>query len=137
MAYITTAEVKEIRVALKAKYGKKFKFSVQRRDGGLAVTVAIMNGTSDFSSLWKSKTAEDYGYGYVQVNPYHTTEENYGEHAKVFNEIVSIIKSAPANAEGGEEWFDKSDSMTDYFHTAFYFDLHLGKYDRPYTQVAA
>lgn len=136
MAYITTAEVKEIRNALKAKYGKQFKFSVQRRDRGLAVTVAIMKGDTDMSSLWEGKTAEDYGYGYVQINSYHTTEENYGEHAKLFTEITDIIKSAPANAEGGEAWFDKSDSMTDYFHTAFYFDLHVGKWDRAYEQVA-
>jgi anti-sigma regulatory factor (Ser/Thr protein kinase) len=38
MAYITTPEVKEIRIALKEKFGKKFKFSVTRRDGGLGLT---------------------------------------------------------------------------------------------------
>lgn len=135
MAYIKTEEVAEIRKALKAKYGKKFKFSVQRRDRGLAVTVAIMKGDVDMSSLWEGKTADDYGYGYVQVNSYHTTEENYGKHAKLFTEITDIIKSAPANTEDGRAWFDKSDSQTDYFHTAFYFDLHVGKCDRPYEKV--
>ena len=43
MAYITTAEVKEIRTALKEEFGKKFKFSVSKRSGGIAVTVAIMS----------------------------------------------------------------------------------------------
>lgn len=136
MAYIRTEEVAEIRKALKAKYGKKFKFSVTKRDGGLAVCVAITAGEADFSNLWESKTEDDYGYGYVQVNSYHTTEENYGKHAKLFTEITDIIKTAPANAEGGRAWFDKSDSQTDYFHTAYYFDLHVGKWDRPYKQVA-
>jgi len=136
MAYISTEEVAEIRKALKAKFGKKFKFSVSRRDRGLAVTVAFVSGDTDFSSLWEGKTEDDYGYGYTDINQYHITEDNYGEHAKVFNEVVEIIKSAPANAEGGEAWFDKSDSMTDYFHTAFYFDVQVGKWDRPYKQVA-
>jgi hypothetical protein len=135
MAYIKTNEVAEIRKALKAKYGKKFKFSVSRRDRGLAVTVAIMAGDTDMSSLWDGKTEDDYGYGYVDVNCYHATEDNYGKHAELFNDIITIIKTAPANAEGGEAWFDKSDSMTDYFHTAFYFSLNVGKFDKPYAMT--
>jgi hypothetical protein len=136
MAYITTAEVKEIRLALKVKFGKKFKFSVTQRDGGLAVKVAIMSGPADFSNLWASKTKEDYGYGYKNINPYHITEKNYGDQVELFNEIHTIIKTAPAKAEGGSEYFDHSDSMTDYFHVAYYYDIQVGKWDKPYTQVA-
>ena len=137
MAYIRTEEVAEIRKALKAKYGTKFKFSVSRRDRGLGVCVSIMAGKTDFSSLWAKKAPGDYGYGYVDVNCYHITTENYGKHAKLFEEIVKIIKSAPAKAEGGRPWFDESDAMTDYFHTAFYFDVTVGKWDRPYEKRAA
>jgi hypothetical protein len=61
MAYISTAEVKEIRIALKAEFGKKFKFSVTKRDSGLAVSVAIMSGTVDMSSLWANKDEDDCG----------------------------------------------------------------------------
>jgi len=132
MAYIRTEEVAEIRKALKARYGKQFKFSVSRRDRGLAVTVAIMAGDTDFSDLWAGKAKGDYSYGYTDINCYHITKENYGKHAKLFDDIVEIIKTAPANAEDGRAWFDKSDAMTDYFHTAFYFDLHVGKWDREY-----
>jgi hypothetical protein len=56
----------------------------------------------------------------------------YGKHQPLFEEIEKIIKTAPALAEGGREWFDKSDAMTDYFHTAFYIDLDVGSYDKPY-----
>jgi hypothetical protein len=52
----------------------------------------------------------------------------------LFDRINKIIQTAPANAEGGRAWFDKSDSMTDYFHTAFYYDIQVGKWDRPYAQ---
>lgn len=137
MAYITTAEVAEIRKELKEVFGNKFKFSVRRRDGGLAVVVAIMSGETDFSNLWSGKTPEDYGYGYVDVNRYHIKEEHYGEHVALFEKIDEIIRSAPARADGGRAWFDKSDSMTDYFHTAFYYDIRVGNWDRPYVQREA
>jgi hypothetical protein len=136
MAYITTPEVKEIRLALKEKFGKKFKFSVTRRDGGLAVNVAIMSGTTDLSSLWANKSETDYGYGYTNINHFHITEENYGDDVKLFQEIDTIIRTAPAKAEGGRAYFDDSDSQTDYFHVAYYYDIEVGKYDKPYTQVA-
>jgi pyruvate formate-lyase activating enzyme-like uncharacterized protein len=136
MAYIKTAEVKEIRLALKEKFGKKFKFSVTKRDGGLAVQVAIMSGLTDFSNLWASKTEDDYGYGYTNINHYHITEKNYGDNVELFKEIDTIIKTAPAKAEGGREYFDHSDSMTDYFHVAYYYDIQVGKWDKPYAQVA-
>lgn len=137
MAHITTQEVAAIREELKARFGKKFKFSVTRRDRGLAVVVAIMASDVDFSDLWADKVPGDYGYGYKDINTYHVTTENYGDHAHLFAEIVEIIKTAPAKAHGGCAWFDKSDAMTDYFHTAYYFDLHVGRWDREYVKKAA
>jgi hypothetical protein len=32
----------------------------------------------------------------------------------------------------GNDWFDESDSMTDYFHTAFYTDINVGRWNKPY-----
>jgi hypothetical protein len=136
MAYITTAEVKEIRLALKAEFGKKFKFSVTKRNGGLSVNVAIMSGELDMSSLWTSKNEDDYGFGRRNVNPFWINEKNYGDHVALFNKINDIIKTAPAKAEGGREFFDHSDSQSDYFHVAYYYDIQVGKWDKPYAQVA-
>ena len=135
MAYITTKEVAAIRKELKETFGNTFKFSVSRRDGGLAVKVAIMKGRTDFSDLWAGKSKTDYGYGTADINRFHITKENYGKHVKLFEKINKIIQTAPAKAEGGRAWFDKSDSMTDYFHTAFYYDIQVGKWDREYEMV--
>ena len=134
MAYIKTEEVKEIRKALKEEFGKRFKFSVTKHNHS-KVTVAITGGDIDFSTMWEGKAESDYGYGYFSVNPYYIDEARYGANAALFTKIVEIIKTAPAKAEGGESWFDESDSMTDYFHTAFYFDVEVGKWDKPYAQV--
>jgi hypothetical protein len=122
MAYISTEEVAAIRNELKSKYGRRFKFSVKRSHHS-GVDVTIVSGDTDFSSI--SKDAFD-------VNQYHVTTERYGSHVTLFNEIFDIIRQAPGRA-GGREWFDKSDAMTDYFHTAYYFSLGVGSWNRPYT----
>jgi len=28
-------------------------------------------------------------------------------------------------------WWDKSDTMTDYFHCAYYYDIAIGKWNKP------
>ena len=47
MAYISTNEVKEVRKALKEKFGKNIKFSVTR-DHYTGISVSIMEGVMDF-----------------------------------------------------------------------------------------
>ena len=124
MAYITTAEVREIRNALKEEFGPELKFGVKKQHHS-SVTVTIKKGIVDFSDIMREGDR-----GYTQVNHYHT--HMYGEHANIFDHIVDVIKKAPGKAEGGREWFDKSDAMVDYFHTAFYFNLEVGNYSKPY-----
>ena len=46
--------------------------------------------------------------------------------------IVEIMKTAPANVKGGRAWYDNSDAMTDYFDTAYYTHINVGKWDKPY-----
>ena len=74
MSYISTEDVKKIRVALKNEFGKKLKFGVRKSAGGHSVGVTIKSGAVDFSNLMKTA-----GFGeYVQVNQYHLG--NYGVH---------------------------------------------------------
>lgn len=132
MAYITTEEVRAIRNQLKEKFGKSgLKFSV-RNAHKMEVIVSIRSGKTDFSDLWADKKEGDYNFGYAQINQYYL--QNYRDHADLFREIFNIIKTAPATVKGGREWFDDSDSQTDYFHTAFYFSVNVGSWDKPYIQ---
>ena len=32
----------------------------------------------------------------------------------------------------GNKWYDKSDAMVDYFDTAYYVDINIGKWNKPY-----
>ncbi len=128
MAYIKTEEVSAIRNELKKRFGHTgLKFGVKKQHHS-SVHVTIKAGPIDFSDIYK----DHYGSGdhYAQVNVYHLS--NYGQHQPFFEEVLKIIKTAPALVEGGREWFDKSDAMTDYFHTAFYINLNVGEYDKPY-----
>ena len=124
MSYISTEDVKKIRVALKNEFGKKLKFGVRKSAGGHSVGVTIKSGTVDFSDIMRNNT-----YDQVQVNHYHL--QNYGVHKSLFEKIVEIIKTAPS-----KKWYNNSDAMIDYFDVAFYFDLNVGDWNNPYKKVA-
>jgi hypothetical protein len=126
MAYITAEEVAAIRAQLKAKY-PEYKFGVRKSSGGLSVGVTIKQGPRDFSDIMD-------GRNYAQINQYWI-DDHYPTHAAFLKDVMEIIKTAPAAAPGGRAWFDESDAMTDYFHTAYYIDLNVGDYDKPYAQV--
>lgn len=122
MAYIRTDEVAAIRGQLKAKF-PQLKFSVRKQHHS-SVIVTIKSGTVDFSELLDE-------HGYAQTNQYWLSR--MGKHQALFEKIYEVIKTAPASVPGGRAWFDESDSMTDYFHTAFYYSISVGSWCDSYT----
>ena len=123
MAYINAQDVKAIRDELKATF-PDFKFGVRKGYAGSSVDVTIKQGPVDFAEVFTQ------GRGaYAQINEYHLY--NYGKYEAFFEQVLEIIKGAPARA-GGRAWFDKSDAMTDYFHIAYYIHLNVGEWNAPY-----
>jgi hypothetical protein len=122
MAYISTLAVRAIRNALKASF-PNIKFSV-RKDTH-SVNVSLLKGNIDFSEI----LGDDK---YLQVNQYWL--EHVGDHKPMFEKIIDIIKNAPAYV-GEPAWYDKSDAQVDYFCTAYYFHIEIGKWDKPYEKV--
>ena len=121
MAFINTQEVRDIRNALKAAFKGELKFSV-RNSNHSEVCVSITSGTVDFTDIMSD--------GNVGINQFHLYQ--YGKHQPMFEKILKIIKTGSEN-----KWFDKSDSQTDYFHTAFYINIEVGKWDKPYEYTGA
>ena len=123
MAYISKEDVQAIRAELKQAF-PKWKFSVRKGSGSLSVDVNILQGTASFE-----------GKDYAQVNQYwikdHWKDE---DDCAVLTKINEIMHNAPGRA-GGRVYFDESDAMTDYFHTAFYTHLSIGQWDRKYICV--
>ena len=137
MAYISTEEVAAIRKQLKAEM-PEYKFSVKKHHHS-SVTVAFMKGPAfaeyTYFDRYAGEQKEGVLEGYEQLNHHHA-ERFYGEeNAAIINKVEKIIKTAPATVQGGREWFDESDSMSDYFHTAFYMSIHVGQWDKPYQAV--
>jgi hypothetical protein len=114
MPYITTEAVKEIRNELKARF-PNFKFSVVRHNG-ISVNVYIMRGPIDF------------GKTDVSVNKYWL-DSHWGHNPKALTflkEVVSIVGREQENVS----W------DPDYGHWPnFYFDVSIGKWDRPYELI--
>jgi len=139
MAYVNKEDVKAIRNELKKQF-PNIKFSVTK-DHSSSVQITLVSGDIDFydGSL---DTFDKYSQtirpftGSTQINQYHT--HFYGIHKDLFDKIYEIAKTAPINGEGyhkGKGWFDESDSMTDYFHTAYYINISVGKWDKNYEVV--
>ena len=133
MAYISSEDVKAIRVALKAEFGKDFKFSVTK-DHHSGVRISIMNGVANFYDGELDRTdkynGREYVFtGYDQINHYHT--HFYGAYEELFNKISEIAHTAPGLA-GGKTYYCNDDVQTDYFDRAYYVSIEVGKWNKPY-----
>ena len=121
MAYITAQETAQIRKSLKATF-PQFKFKVNMSSGHHGVNVIILAGPTDFSDilLFDGKKVNN-----VNINEFHLY--HYKQHEPFLKQVVDIIKTASDN-----KWYDRSDSMTDYFDTAFYIHLSIGDWQSDY-----
>lgn len=129
MAYISAQDVKAIREELKAEF-PKFKFGVRKGSGSLSVDVTIKQAAFAFEDQF-----EKQGQGYAQVNQYWIKDHfSNAEEREFILKVNEIMHNAPGRA-GGKVFFDESDAMTDYFHTAFYTHLQIGSWDQPYIQT--
>ena len=129
MAYISAQDVKAIRNELKAEF-PKFKFGERKGSGSLSVDVTIKQASFAFQDQFDKQ-----GQGYAQVNQYWIKDHFSDPKECAFIEKVNeIMHNAPGRA-GGKAFFDESDAMTDYFHTAFYTHLQIGSWDEPYIQT--
>jgi hypothetical protein len=116
MAYISKDEVKNVREMLKKEF-PKFKFAVAGGNSN-SLSVSIMKGPEDFSEITDK-------WSNASINEFHLYQ--YGRFEKLFAKMLKVMKS--------QNWFDESDSMTDYFHIAYYLHLSIGKWNKPYVQV--
>lgn len=115
MAYINRETSAKIRKALKEAF-PEIKFSV-----------SIENQVTLNVRLMASPYFDDGVY--THINHHWMSEHFEGEQLDVLQRIERVIKEVG-------EWFDKSDVMTDYFHTAFYYRITLGRWDKPHVNTA-
>ena len=127
MAYIDAKDVKAIREALKAEFGKDFKFSVTR-DHYSGVIVRVMSGVANFYDGEMGSRGWPFD-GHTQINHYHT--HFYGKHQAFIDRVSEIANTAPGLA-GGKNYYCNDDAQSDYFDRAYYVSIHIGRWDKPY-----
>ena len=138
MAYMNQERKARIATNLKpilAKYGVKASLSVRNHS---TICLTLKSGKIDFIENY-IKTDADKPYAnkmsqdqidYVRknqsldVNPYWFQEHFDGKAKAFLTEAMKALKSA--------DWYDESDAMTDYFNTAYYVDINVGKWNKPY-----
>ena len=124
MAYVSKETKQALAPEIKRVLKKwKMKGSISGQ-GSSTLKVTINEGP--FSLPKASHNHWSTGYEYYQVNPYwyQTAEGLSGSWKGFLVELEAAMK--------GSIWFDKSDSMTDYFHTAYYIDMQIGSGVREY-----
>ena len=112
MAYITSEQVKAVREAIKKEF-PNYKWSITGNHYS-SITIALMS--ADF------KVEKDY----EQLNPFYL-----GHYSENINSVFSKVKEIMFKTVA---YYDNSDSMTDYFAVAYYYNFHIGKWDKPYIQ---
>jgi hypothetical protein len=137
MAHMNQVKKAKIAANLKpilAKYGVKASLSVNNHS---SIVLTVKSGKIDFISNFNKVCGErdNNRFGsfnpatdYVDVNEYWYHEHFSGKAKKFLDEALKALKSA--------DWFDESDSQTDYFHTAYYVDVQIGRWNKPYVLEA-
>jgi len=113
MAFMNQERKAKISAAIKpvlSKYGMKGTLSVQHHN---SIALNLKSGPIDF------------GKG---VNIYWIDEHFDGVARDFLKEAVAAMRAA--------EWYDRSDIMTDYFDSAYYIHINVGRWNKPY-EVAA
>lgn len=142
MAYMNQERKAQIVAAVKPilkKYGIKATFAVRNH---MTICLNIKSGKLDFIENYiatdvakphAGKMSQDQ-VEYIRknktldVNPYWFQEHFSGEVKAFLSQVFTGMKAAG--------WYDRSDAQTDYFDTAYYVDVNVGSWQKPYTVEA-
>lgn len=134
MAFISQERKKALAPKVKTickKYGVKATLAVS---GHSTLVLNIKSGTIDFIGNSNAVCGRDHyqvsnGYkqntkGYENVNVYHFKSHYDGVALKFLTEVYDAMM--------GPDWYDNSDIQSDYFDIAYYVDINIGKWNKPY-----
>ena len=131
MAYMNQERKAKIANALKpilAKYGMKGTLKCRQH----AITLTLRQGPIDFigdlnesrnGRLGVSKDEMRKHYE-LQVNQYWIDEHYTGVSLEFLKQVNEAMQAA--------DYYDRSDAQIDYFDTAYYYDINVGSWNKPY-----
>lgn len=134
MAYMNQERKSVIAANLKPilkKYGVKGTLSVRNH---MTICLTLKSGPIDFigtvnrvcgsNQYQVSRGFQPETHGYTDVNPYWYQDHYDGVAKQFLDEAFAALVAA--------DWYDRSDIQTDYFDTAYYIDVKVGKWNKPY-----
>ena len=141
MAYMNQEKKAAIVAAVKPilkKYGVKGTFAVRNHS---TICLNVKEGQIDFIENYiqtdidkvvaNKMSADQVAYirknKTLDVNPYWFQEHFSGKAKAFLTEVFTGMKSAG--------WYDRSDAQVDYFDTAYYVDVNIGSWKKPYEVV--
>ena len=136
MAYISQQEKKELAPGIKKvlkQYGLKGTIAI---DNYSSLVVNIKSGSLDLLGAAQkvndiladrfNRPRTEIG-SYLQANAYRDPQD-YDRIDKTIGQFYSdLIK-----AMKGDKWYNRSDMMTDYSDIAYYLDINIGRWNKPY-----
>ena len=142
MAYMNQEKKAAIVAAVKPilkKYGVKGTFAVRNHS---TICLNVKEGQIDFIENYiqtdidkvvaNKMSADQVAYirknKTLDVNPYWFQEHFSGKAKAFLTEVFTGMKAAG--------WYDRSDAMVDYFDTAYYVDVNIGSWKKPYEVTA-
>jgi hypothetical protein len=126
MAYMNQEKKKVIAAKLKPvlkKYGVKGTLSVRSH---MSIVLNVKAGKVDFFSDYGDiEDAKKFG---IQVNPYWFQDHFTGKAKEFLADAFDALKSAG--------YYNNSDAQIDYFDCAYFYDINIGKWNKPYSLEA-
>jgi hypothetical protein len=130
MAYMNQEMKAQVVAAVKPllkKYGLKGSFSVR---SNMVLVLKLTEGKIDFIQNYNENVSNNRNRkasGHLDVNQYWYQDHFSGVAKQALSEILPAMKSAG--------WYDNSDAQIDYFDTAYYIDVSVGTWNKPYRVV--
>ena len=134
MAYMNQEKKAVIKANLdKALKGTGVKFSLSVRNHTSIVCliksapidlIANINETCGKSFYQVQRGFSPITKNYTDVNPYWYKDHFSGKALELIDKIVKAVYSA--------DYYDRSDAQTDYFDTAYYASIQIGKWNKPF-----
>lgn len=129
MAYLSKEDKKKLDLQVK-QLAKQYQVKLSTSCQHYSIYVIKLQ-SSPFAFDYKVKGYNGEMFRPSEIN-YHWLNDNQSLTDKE-KEFLTKIKKIVFSKDNG--FYDESDSMTDYFHTAWYLSIKLGTDNKPYNQL--
>ena len=140
MAYMNQELKKQRAPQIKAvlkKYGLKGTIGIRDH---MTLYVTIKEGALDFIGVaqkMNNEYAEARGIKPVIMDNYDTIHHTHADRYRRFDETIANFIDELDAAMKGVTYYNNDDIMTDYFDRAFFININVGEWRKPYVYTGA